>query len=76
MSYLPLTGTACVESGGLPLTAPEATIIVVVLVLATALALAGMPSLSILVLLTKASSTGVRLIHRLRAAERARGKQC
>ncbi|MET7906169.1 hypothetical protein ABZS86_33805 [Streptomyces sp. NPDC005355] len=60
----------CVESGELPLTAPEATIIVVILVLAIVLALAGMPSLSVLVLLAESVDTGIRLIRRLWAAKR------
>ncbi|OSY42568.1 hypothetical protein BG653_04728 [Streptomyces platensis] len=71
MSHLPLPGAACVESGEPPLTTPEATIIVIVLVLATLLALAGLPSLSVFVLLAEAIDTGLRLARRLPATHRA-----
>lgn len=70
MSHPPIGHAMCVESGELPLTAPEATIIVVILVLAIVLALAGMPSLSVLVLLAESVDTGIRLIRRLWAAKR------
>lgn len=60
---------ACVTSGELPLTASEVTIVVVVLVLAAVLALAGMPSLSVLVLLTESADTGLRLVGRLRGTK-------
>ncbi|MGW2748109.1 hypothetical protein [Streptomyces sp. NPDC001450] len=56
-------------SGELPLTVPEVTIVVVVLVLAAVLALAGMPSLSVLVLLAESADTGLRLVGRLRGAK-------
>ena len=60
---------ACVASGELPLTVPEVTIVVVVLVLAVVLALAGMPSLSVLVLLAESTDTGIRLVRRLRGTK-------
>ncbi|QTI87213.1 hypothetical protein [Streptomyces sp. AgN23] len=68
MSRQPL-GAACVESGALPLTWPHVTIVVVVLILSVILALAGMPSLSVLVLLAEATDTGLRLARRLSAAK-------
>ncbi|KDN74842.1 hypothetical protein DF19_27550 [Streptomyces olindensis] len=57
--------------GDLPLTAPEATVVVVVLVLAVLLALAGMPALSVLVLLAETTDTGLRLIRRARSGKQA-----
>lgn len=65
----------CVGPGEPPITTPEATVIVIVLVLATALALAGLPSLSVFVLLAEATDTGVRLVRRLRAARRSPDKR-
>jgi hypothetical protein len=62
---------ACVVPGDLPLTAPEATVVVVVLVLAVLLALAGMPALSVLVLLAETTDTGLRLIRRARSGKQA-----
>ncbi|MGW2818251.1 hypothetical protein [Streptomyces sp. NPDC001415] len=62
---------ACVQSGPAPLTAPETTIVVIVLILATILALAGLPSLSVTVLLTEAAATGVKLAHKLRCVQSA-----
>ncbi|MFJ5595710.1 hypothetical protein ACIQCG_38985 [Streptomyces noursei] len=60
---------ACVVPADRPLTGPEATIIVVVLVLAVLLALTGMPALSVLVLLTQATDTGLRLVRRTRSGK-------
>ncbi|MFG3010097.1 hypothetical protein ACGFZB_06510 [Streptomyces cinerochromogenes] len=60
----------CVSSGEMPLTVPEVTIVVVVLVLAVVLALAGMPTLSVLVLLAESTDTAIRLIRRLRVSQR------
>ncbi|WP_369211119.1 hypothetical protein [Streptomyces flavofungini] len=54
-----------------PLTAPEATVIVVVLVLAVILAVMGMPGLSVLVLLAEATDTGLRLVRRARLTKQA-----
>ncbi|WP_405814300.1 hypothetical protein OG241_06880 [Streptomyces sp. NBC_01390] len=62
---------ACVVPGDRPLTGPEATVVVVVLVLAVLLALAGMPALSVLVLLAEATDTGVRLVRRARSGKQA-----
>lgn len=62
------TRAACVQSGPTPLTAPEAIVIIIVLVLAGALALAGMPSISVIVLLTEATTIGVKLARRLYGA--------
>ncbi len=68
------TRVTCVQSGPAPLTAPEAVVIIIVLILAGALALAGMPSISVIVLLTEATTIGVKLARRLcgsRTAARA-----
>lgn len=62
---------ACVMPGDRPLTAPETTIVVVVLVLAVLLALAGMPSLSVLILLAETTDTGLRLVCRARSGKQA-----
>lgn len=59
------TCAACVQSGPTPLTAPEAVVIIIVLILASALALAGMPSISVIVLLTEATTIGVKLARRV-----------
>ncbi|MEU6244002.1 hypothetical protein [Streptomyces sp. NPDC047024] len=69
MSYI--ASAACVVPGRRPLTAPEATVVVVVLVLAVLLAMAGMPTLSVLVLLAKAADVGLLLIRRARSGKRA-----
>ncbi|WP_406117640.1 hypothetical protein [Streptomyces sp. NBC_00989] len=60
----------CVVTGDRPLNAPEATVVVVVLVLAVLLALAGMPALSVLVLLAETTDSGLRLVRRARSAKR------
>ncbi|MDX2692163.1 hypothetical protein [Streptomyces ipomoeae] len=62
---------ACVVPGDRPLTGPETTVVVVVLILAVLLALAGMPALSVLVLLAEATETGFRLVRRARSGKRA-----
>ena len=62
---------ACVVPADRPLSGPEATVVVVVLVLAVLLALAGMPTLSVLVLLAKATDTGLRLVRRVRSGKQA-----
>ncbi|WP_329112901.1 hypothetical protein [Streptomyces sp. NBC_01465] len=64
MSHRPIHAE-CVESGPAPLTVPEATVVVIVVVLAAILALAGLPSLSALVLIVEAATTGVKLARRL-----------
>ncbi|GAA4704310.1 hypothetical protein [Streptomyces youssoufiensis] len=53
------------------LNGPEAAIVVVVVILAVLLALAGMPALSVVVLLAEATDTGVRLVRRARLGKRA-----
>ncbi|MFC7897684.1 hypothetical protein [Streptomyces sp. NPDC057381] len=60
----------CVVPGDQPLTGPEVTVVIVVLVLAVLLALAGMPTLSVLVLLAEATDSGFRLVRRARAMKR------
>ncbi|KOG64697.1 hypothetical protein ADK76_08505 [Streptomyces griseoflavus] len=68
----PLAGAACVEAPAVPLTGPEAAVVVIVVVLAVLLALTGMPGLSVFVLLAEATGIGVRLARRLRAAKEPR----
>ncbi|WKU42624.1 hypothetical protein Q3V23_00230 [Streptomyces sp. VNUA116] len=58
------------ESGERPLTAPEATVIVIVLVLSVVLALTSMPTLSVILLLTESTATGLRLARRLHVTMR------
>lgn len=52
-------------AGEPPLTAPEAVIIVIVVLVAAALAWAGLPSLSVLVLVGDALTLGVRFAKRI-----------
>ncbi|MFT9474495.1 hypothetical protein [Streptomyces sp. 11-1-2] len=59
---------ACVVPGHRPLTAPEATDVPVLAVL---LALAGMPALSVLILLAETADTGLRLARRARSGKQA-----
>ena len=65
-----MSHAACVMPDNRPLTGPEVTVVVVVLVLAVVLALAGMPALSVLVLLAEATDTGLRLVRRTRSGKR------
>ncbi|WP_210582089.1 hypothetical protein [Streptomyces sp. GESEQ-4] len=56
------------------MTAPEASVLIVIVIVAAVLAAAGLPTLSVLVLITEALSLGTCLLLRLRRndAERAR----
>jgi hypothetical protein len=49
-----------------PLTAPEAGVLVVIIIIAGVLAVAGLPAVSVLVLIAEALSLGTRLLARLR----------
>ncbi|MFS0697826.1 hypothetical protein [Streptomyces nitrosporeus] len=49
-----------------PLTAPEAAVLIVIIIVAGVLAVAGLPTVSVLVLVVEAVSLGRRLLVRLR----------
>ncbi|MGW2721155.1 hypothetical protein [Streptomyces sp. NPDC001492] len=66
-----VTRAECVVFDSRPLTTPEAIIIVVVLVLSGLLALVGMPTLSVLMLLTGSTDTAFRLIRRVRLVKQS-----
>ncbi|MEV7252593.1 hypothetical protein [Streptomyces cyaneofuscatus] len=49
-----------------PLTAPEAAVLIVIIIVAAVLAAAGLPTVSVLVMVVEAVALGLRLLVRLR----------